>query len=148
MRAGEKGQIMDTAPHTVAKHIVLELVGPNGSAPVEGELRYDPVDPYAVGLVFFLARREVVWVFARDLLMRGAHEPVGDGDVTVQPSLGADGHAVITLELFSPEGRALVQAPAREVHEFLRQTAASVSPGSESEHLSLDEAITALLVGE
>lgn len=139
---------MDTAPHRVTKHIVLELVGPNGSAPVEGELRYDPVDPYAVALVFFLARREVVWVFARDLLMRGAHEPAGDGDVTVGPALDAEGHAIVVLELFSPEGRALVQAPAREVTEFLRQTALSVAPGSESEHLSLDEAISALLVGE
>lgn len=139
---------MDTAPHPVTKHIVLELVGPHGSAPVEGELRYDPVDPYAVSLVFFLARREVVWVFARDLLMRGAHEPAGDGDVTVGPALDAEGHAIVVLELFSPEGRALVQAPGREVTDFLRQTAMSVAPGSEGEHLPLDEAINALLVGE
>ncbi len=139
---------MNTAPHVVNKHIVLELVGPHGPAPVEGELRYDPADPYAVSLVFFLSRREVVWVFARDLLMRGVHEPVGEGDVTVQPSLGADNRAVVALELFSPEGRALVQAPAREVLDFLQQTALSVPPGAESLYLPLEAAISALLVGE
>ena len=98
-------------------------------------------------MVFRREDRAVTWVFGRELLMRGLHEQTGDGDVQVFPSVGADGHAVVLLELGSPAGHALVQAPTRDVLSFLACTTRLVWPGEESDHLCVDDAITALLVG-
>ena len=137
---------MPTAPDVVT-HIMFDLIGPERVEPVEAELRYDALDPYAVTVVFMHDGREVVWVFGRGLLMQGLHEPTGDGDVQVFPSVGADGRAVVILELRSPRSHALVQARTREVLSFLARTTRAVWPGEESDHLRVDDAITALLVG-
>lgn len=139
---------MPAAPQVVVRNLVLELIGPDGPMPVEGELRYTAADPYAVTAAFSVAGREIVWRFGRDLLMRGVHRPAGEGDVHVSPSLDHDGHAVVALELSSPSGRALVLARAGEVLDFLARTTLAVWPGTESEHLSVDDTIAALLVGD
>ena len=139
---------MPPAPQVVSHHLVVELIGSAGPVPVDGELRYDAADPYAVTVSFSVPRGEVVWQFGRDLLMRGVHRPAGEGDVQVSPSLNADGHAVVALELSSPNGRALVLAPARDVLDFLAHTTLAVWPGTESEHLRVDDTIAALLVGD
>lgn len=139
---------MSTTPETVTRPIVLELIGPHGASPVEGELRYHSFDPYAVSVVFLMGGHEVVWQFGRDLLMRGVHEPAGDGDVQVFPSLNSDGRAVVVLELTAPSGQALVEAPSREVLRFLACTTRSVWPGTEGDHLSVDDTIAAILVGD
>ena len=132
----------------ITQHVILEMVGPQGSAPAEAELRYDPLDPYAVAVAFLLGGKEVVWMFGRDLLMRGLAEPVGHGDVQVFPSLDPEGRAELGLVLRSPAGQALLKAPVREVLDFLARTTRAVWPGTESEHLSADDAIAAILVGD
>ncbi len=140
--------VMSAAPRGVTRHLILELIHAHGSSPVEAELRYDPFDPYAVATVFLMGGREVVWVFGRDLLMRGLCEPAGHGDVRVFPSLDPKGHAVVVLELTASSGEAIVEAQARDVLDFLARTTQSVWPGTEGDHLSLDAAIAALLVGD
>jgi hypothetical protein len=137
---------MPAAPDVVT-HVIFDLIGPEGLEPVEAELRYDALDPYAVTVVFSRDGREVVWVFGRDLLIRGLHEPTGAGDVQVFPSVGADGHAVVLLELRNPKSHALVQARSCDVLSFLAHTTRAVWPGEETDHLRVDDAITALLVG-
>lgn len=131
----------------VVSHVTIDLVGPEGPESLEAELRYDVADPYAVSMTFRRGERQVTWVFGRALLMRGVHEPTGDGDVQVFPSVGADGRAVVLLELTAPSGHALVQAQARDVLTFLACTTRAVWPGTEADHLSVDDVITALLVG-
>ena len=137
---------MNHPPHVVRQYLILELFGPEGTSPIEAELRYDPADPYAVAVVFLMAGHEVTWVFARDLLIRGVQGPVGDGDVVVFPSLDDDGSLVVGLELSSPQGRALVEAKAHDVVEFLARTRLEVWPGTEGDYLKLDEEIAAILV--
>jgi hypothetical protein len=139
---------MNAASDLVTSHVILELIGPDGASPVEAVLRYDPVDPYAVAVVFLRDGAEVAWVFGRDLLMRGLYEPAGDGDVAVFPSLDVDGRAMVVMELVSPAGHAVVEAQARDLLFFLARTTRAVWPGTEGEHLGLDAAITALLVGD
>ena len=139
---------MNTAPQLVTRRVILELIGPHGSAPLEAELRYDQLDPYAVAVVFLMGGREVVWQFGRDLLMRGVCEPAGHGDVQVCPALDPDGRAVVVIELGAPGGQALVQARTRDLLEFLAHTTRAVWPGTEGEHLSVDAAIASLLVGD
>jgi hypothetical protein len=137
---------MNTAPLVVSQALTLELIDSTGAAtPLEAELQYDPRDPYAVTTVFMTGRSQVRWTFGRDLLASGLYEPSGDGDVHVWPCLDADGHAVVIVELSSPDGEALVQAKTGDLSIFVEKMSKAVVPGTESEYLDLDAAINAIL---
>jgi hypothetical protein len=138
---------MDPARTSVTRALVVELIGPDGSTAVDAELRYTRQDPYAVELAFSVAGSQVTWLFSRDLLIRGVHQPIGDGDVHLFPCLDPAGHAAVVLELVSPDGVALVEARSRDLVEFLALSTQVVWPGTEGEHVGLDETIAAILVG-
>lgn len=136
---------MDTAPLIVSQAVTLDLIDSTGtSTPIEAELQYDPRDPYAVTTVFMTGRSQVRWTFGRDLLTAGLYEPSGDGDVHVWPCLDSDGHAVVIVELCSPDGEALVQAKTGDLSAFVDRMSKAVVPGTESEHLDLDSTIAAI----
>jgi len=137
---------MSEGTDVITSRLALETEGPFGPAQLEAELRYDPSDPYAVAVAFHQGTSEVVWVFARDLLMRGLSEPVGEGDVRVFPALDGDGHATVGLWLNAPTGQAVVKAPAQPVLGFVARTTQAVWPGTEGDHVSADAAIAAILV--
>jgi hypothetical protein len=137
---------MNTAPLIVSQAVTLDLIDSTGAAtPIDAELQYDPRDPYAVTTVFMTGRSQVRWTFGRDLLAAGLYEPSGDGDVHVWPCLDAEGHAVVIVELCSPDGEALVQAKTGDLSAFVDRMSKAVAPGSESEYLDLDAAIAAIL---
>lgn len=140
---------MNTAPLIVSQAVTLDLIDASGtSTPIDAELQYDPRDPYAVTTVFMTGRSQVRWTFGRDLLAAGLYEPSGDGDVHVWPCLDADGHAVVIIELCSPDGEALVQAKTGDLSAFVERMSRAVVPGSESEYLDIDGAIAAILEAE
>ncbi|MGH3331534.1 MAG: SsgA family sporulation/cell division regulator [Nocardioidaceae bacterium] len=140
---------MDTAPIAVTQAVTLELIDATGaSTPIEAELQYDPSDPYAVTTVFMTAHSRVTWTFGRDLLSDGLYEPSGDGDVHVWPCLDSEGHAVVIIELCSPDGEALVQAKTGDLTAFVDRMSRAVRPGEESEHMNVDAAIAAILSTE
>jgi hypothetical protein len=140
---------MDTAPVAVTQAVTLELIDPTGAiTPIEAELQYDPADPYAVTTVFMTGSSQVRWTFGRDLLIEGLYEPSGDGDVHVWPCLDSDGHAVVIIELCSPDGEALVQARTGDLSTFVDRMTAAVEPGTESGHVDVDAAITAIFSAE
>ena len=140
---------MNTAPLTVTQPVQLELIDASGTAtPIEAELRYDPTDPFAVTTVFRTGHSEVRWTFGRDLLAEGLYEPAGDGDVHVWPCLDSNGHAVVIIELCSPDGEALVQARTGDLRSFVDRMSRAVKPGSESELIDVDAAIAAILAAE
>ena len=140
---------MTTLSPQIRHRLAAALVGPHGVTALEAELRYDAADPYAVAMAFQRGADEVVWVFGRDLLLRGLSEPVGDGDVKVFPALDGDGRALVVIALTAPSGQALVEVRTRAVLEFLAATARMVWPGTERDHLAgTDEAIAAILVGD
>jgi hypothetical protein len=132
---------------TVVRHQVnMELVDEEGtSAHIETELVFSPTDPFAATIVFKGGGRAVPWTFARDLLVAGRYEPIGDGDVHVWPCLADDGSAVVVIELASPAGSVMVQAPSREVHRFVHRMLASVPQGNELDVVDLDAQLQALL---
>ena len=130
---------------TVSCELHLRLVvSSESSLPVPAGLRYDTADPYAVHATFHTGAEETVeWVFARDLLAEGLHRPTGTGDVRVWPSR-SHGQGVVCIALSSPEGEALLEAPARALESFLKRTDAAVPPGTEHRHFDLD---TELAIG-
>jgi hypothetical protein len=139
----------NTAPLAVTQGVTVELIDASGAAtPIEAELQYDSNDPFAVTTVFMTGHSRVRWTFGRDLLAQGLFEPAGDGDVHVWPCLDSDGHAVVIIELCSPDGEALVQAKTGDLSSFVERMCRAVAPGTESNHLDVDAAITALLASE
>ncbi|OII69709.1 MULTISPECIES: SsgA family sporulation/cell division regulator [unclassified Streptomyces] len=112
---------------------------------VSATLRYDRRDPFAVRMTFpaqaTLEGVEVVWEFARDLLMAGLRAPAGTGDVRVRP-LGRD-RAV--LEFHAPEGVAMVETYAADLHRFVTRTRHVVPLGFEHLFLDLDRDLAVLL---
>jgi hypothetical protein len=140
---------MNTAPLAVTQPVMLDLIDATGaSTPIEAELQYDSRDPYAVTTVFMTGDSQVRWTFGRDLLRDGLFEPAGDGDVHVWPCLDTDGHAVVIIELCSPDGEALVQARTEDLSAFVERMTKAVAPGEESRHLDLDGAILAFFDSE
>lgn len=138
---------MTTWAPAVRQRTSLELIDPSGTfAPISATLGYDPQqDPYAVTAGFAVGECDVVWTFARDLLIEGLREPSGDGDVHVWPAVDDRDVRVVVLELNSPDGSALLQARTAEVERFLDQSLRSVPHGAEGRHLDLDALVHRLL---
>jgi hypothetical protein len=140
---------MNTRPLTITQALTLELIDATGSVtPINAELHYDPRDPYAVTTVFMTGSSQVRWTFGRQLLVDGLYEPSGDGDVHVWPCLDSAGRAVVIIELCSPDGEALVQARTGDLSSFVERMLAVVAPGTESERVDLDAAISAIFTAE
>jgi hypothetical protein len=137
-------------PTTVEVETSLRLVAPDAtSLPVRASLRYDPIDPYAVHVLFHAesAGGEAVgWSFARELLVAGLDEPAGIGDVRVWPWATPRGDFV-ALALSSPDGNALFEVPRSVLVRFLRRTYVVVPRGREADHLDVDTAVSRLLAG-
>ena len=134
-----------TAPHAVTKVVTVELMGAHDETTLQAELQYTSRDPYAASIRFLTGQTEVVWTFGRDLLVDGLCEPTGLGDVHLRPYLDPRGHAVVIIELHSPAGGVLVQAPLRDLEEFVDQMTTLVRPGAESQHIDIDATVAAIL---
>lgn len=136
---------MDARPTvTVTCQLELQLVVPGESTvPLPVVLRYCAADPYAVHAQFHTGASETVdWVFARELLAAGCQRAAGDGDVRIWPSPAAE-TGVVFIALTSPDGQALLRAPAVEITAFLERTWSLVPEGFET--VDVDAALEALL---
>jgi hypothetical protein len=135
----------------IERELELRLVlSPERSVPVAALLAYRTADPYAVHLTFHIdSVRPIRWSFARDILIDGVFRPSGHGDVRVWPVRAEAGGGAasrsLMLALTSPDGDALLQAPADPVAAWLERTLRVVPPGSEGERLGLDEDLSQLL---
>lgn len=130
----------------IERELGLRLVlSPERSVPVPARLLYLTDDPYAVHITFHTGSSAPVnWTFARELLVEGVFRPCGDGDVRIWPTR-VDDRAVLCLALSSPDGDALLEAPAGAVSAWLERTLCAVPPGTEAERLGLDDALAELL---
>lgn len=106
-----------------------------GPRPVPAELEYDTRDPYAVAVVLHAGASAVRWLFGRDLLADGLLAHCGDGDVRIGPAADP---ALVVVELASPDGAAVLEAPAKEIAAFLDRTYETVPAGSESDWFDFD----------
>src|SRR5215470_4598559 len=139
---------MAARPRTVRVPMGLRLVIPGATVIVDAVLRYHLVDPYAVHVTFRTGpgdEGQIEWLFARQLLGTGLVMPAGEGDVRIWPSADyAEGP--VYLELSSPSGQALFEAPRGKLVEFLFRAYELVPPGDESAFLNLDAELDLLLL--
>ncbi len=133
--------------HTmVEREFELSLIlSPEHSVPVPARLSYRADDPFAVHVSFHIGSDAPVnWTFARELLVEGVRRASGHGDVRIWPTK-AGGRDVVCLALSSPDGNALVEAPAAPLTGWLERTLSLVPPGTESGRLGLDDGLVRLL---
>ncbi|MGN9756268.1 SsgA family sporulation/cell division regulator [Streptomyces sp. SD31] len=130
----------------VERELELKLIlSPERSIPVPARLSYHSDDPYAVHVTFHInSEQPVYWTFSRDLLVEGVFRPCGHGDVRVWPTK-VEGRGVVLMGLSSPDGDALLEAPAAQVSAWLERTLRVVPPGTEGEQLGIDDALDQLL---
>ncbi|MBC2877733.1 MULTISPECIES: SsgA family sporulation/cell division regulator [Streptomyces] len=130
----------------VERDLEIDLVlSPEYRVPVPARLHYRAEDPYAVRISFHVTSDEPVnWTFGRELLTEGLRRASGTGDVRVWPARSG-GRSVVCVGLTSPDGEALLQAPAEEVAGWLAGTLRLVPLGAERERLGLDEGLRELL---
>ncbi|MEV6652303.1 SsgA family sporulation/cell division regulator [Streptomyces sp. NPDC051219] len=133
--------------HTVVeRELEIELVlSPERSISVPARLAYRTDDPYAVHITFHVGSNSPVhWTFARELLVEGVFRPCGHGDVRIWPTK-VDARSVLRMALSSPEGDALLEAPALAVSSWLERTLRVVPPGTETGELRIDDGLAELL---
>ncbi|MEU9924533.1 SsgA family sporulation/cell division regulator [Streptomyces griseoluteus] len=133
--------------HTVVeRELELRLIlSPERSIQVPARLAYRSDDPYAVHIAFHVnSDFPVHWTFARELLVEGVFRPCGHGDVRVWPTK-VNGRSVVLMALSSPDGDALLEAPAPQVSAWLERTLRAVPPGAEAARLGIDDALDQLL---
>jgi hypothetical protein len=136
----------DVNADVISQDITMDCVDAAGTVTsLDAALGYDPADPYAVTATFRTAAGSVVWTFARELLSRGLTTPTGEGDVHIWPCLDTAGRAVVIIELSSPDGELIAQAPTQDVYRFVSRSLALVPAGLESAYVDLDELIVQLL---
>ncbi|MFJ3924927.1 SsgA family sporulation/cell division regulator [Streptomyces sp. NPDC090022] len=130
----------------IERELELKLVlSPERSVAVPARLSYRADDPYAVHITFHTGSSTPVnWTFARELLVEGVFRPCGHGDVRIWPTK-VDHRAVLCMALSSPDGDALLEAPAASVSAWLERTLRVVPPGDEAALLGLDDALAELL---
>jgi hypothetical protein len=122
----------------------LPLYVPSTHRVVEGELRYDPADPYAVELVVESPYPDgpcAAWTFARDLLAGGLSRPTGAGTVRVAP---APRPTRIVVELAFADGFGTADTLRQFITDFLDRSYALVPVGTESDRVDLDTALAGL----
>lgn len=131
---------------TISYPLALRLLDAAEERFIQAELRYSAADPLAVTAVFDTTAAEPVpWIFARDLLSNGLDEPSGGGDINIWPAVDAHGTAMVRIRLRSPDGHALLEAPASAVEDFLIKTWTLVPTGIEARLLSIDALLDTLL---
>lgn len=130
----------------VALDVTVECMDDRGIRhEIDTVLTYRSSDPFAVAMTFITGDGDLVWTFGRDLLMRGAESPVGEGDVHVAPAIGLSGRAMVSIELSSPDGHLVLMARSSDINDFLARTVTVVTPGTESDFFDVDLLISQVL---
>jgi hypothetical protein len=139
-------QDRNTFSGSVTQSVNMDCVDSSGQAmSLDAELGYYPADPYAVTATFRTTGGDVVWTFARELIIGGLTAPAGEGDVHVWPCVDSAGRSMVIIELNSPDGELLVQVPSKDLYRFVNRTLSAVPLGGEADYIDLDLLILQLI---
>ncbi|MEU5207614.1 SsgA family sporulation/cell division regulator [Streptomyces sp. NPDC020742] len=138
--------MVSTAKRTLEMQLLL---GPDEAVPVAGRFSFRSDRPYEVEVAFLSRGRTVAtWLFARELLLGGLHDEVGEGDVRVWPHHGPGRAQRVHLELSTDDSVCELSVRTAELTAWLEQTAAIVPPGDEGSYLDMDAHLARLLAGK
>jgi hypothetical protein len=146
-RRSRKDTQMESATSLTRQIHLRLLVAAGGAATVPTTVAYNSADPYAVRATMHTPDGPVEWILSRDLLHDGLQQPSGVGDLQVAPGTDERGRALLSIELNTPDGHAVLQADALEISTFLADTFRAVPLGDESAHLDIDAALALLVAG-
>lgn len=141
---------MSAPSFEVTTEVVAHLAKPGELVPVHVRLSWSLSDPFVVELRFRAScpdYPEVVWLVARDLLVRGARRAVGTGDVRVFPDCEHDGDLPTDIGVVLDNGQTNAEFwfDALELQLFLSNTMTRCPLGDEMSWVDLDAEIAALL---
>jgi hypothetical protein len=114
----------DTPVIDIIKPATFNLINPQTGAasPLAVNLEFSKEMPLAVSFVFSPEAESKTWTLGRELVSEGMYEPKGEGDIQIWPSVGAEGKATVMIALAVGKSAFLVQALAKDVHEFINET--------------------------
>jgi len=130
------------SPLCLPEHAVLLHIGTfkTGTTAIQGAL-YQARPELGQHGVLHAGPSAVRWLFGRDLLSDGLLARCGDGDVRIGP---AGDPALVVVELTSPDGAAVLEAPAKEIAAFLDRTYDVIPAGGETGWFDFDEEMAKL----
>jgi len=115
-----RGRRPHDRPHVELTERISSASGPSGAAPspIAADLEYGSADPYAVTAVLHAGTGPVRWTFGRDLLADGQIAPRARA-TSPSPRHGPSWSSSCSN---SPDGAAVLEAPAQELAAFLDRT--------------------------
>ncbi|MBK6014057.1 SsgA family sporulation/cell division regulator [Streptomyces sp. MBT53] len=132
-------------PTTTLRHRAQLVRGGGPAVPLDLELHYTSLDPFAVRIVLRTDGASVHWSLSRDSLLLGLRRLEGIGDVAVWPLREADGHGWLRIRLGPLGSGAVFQTEQDVVAGWLDVTQQLVPLGGESDYLDWDGFLTPLL---
>ena len=116
----------------------------SGATAARINLRYDPVDPYAVVMTVRVHGQDgVTWLFGRELLDEGLRRATGVGDVSIGPCPEAP-TALFHVILRDDASDAVLELRVAPVEEFMRMTYQLVPSGREGTFLAIEDDVSAI----
>lgn len=112
-----------------------------GTNVLKARMMYDRSDPLVVLMQVYCVHGPVTWLISRDLLRDGMTHPVGDGDVHVSTD---EATGLVSLELSSPSGHAVVAFEAKAITDLLDASARVVMWGDEFRNVDWDAVLRAV----
>jgi hypothetical protein len=139
--------LIEVHPHrvTVLRHRAQFVRDGEAPVPLDLELRYTSLDPFAVRIVLRTDGASVEWSLSRETLLLGLRRHEGIGDVAVWPVRQPDGPGWLRIRLGPLRGCAVFQTERNVISDWLDVTLQLVSRGTENDHLDWEEFLTSLL---
>ncbi|MFE5794293.1 SsgA family sporulation/cell division regulator [Streptomyces sp. NPDC056503] len=120
------------APRVLAQPVSMELLGPDVAVRIDTTVSYTSRDPHALSIAFHLPGEDsVVWRLDRAMVLTGALESVGEGEVHLRPAL--DGR--LLLRLGDVTHRVTVRCDQEVLARLVRDTFVLVPQGTEERHI-------------
>ncbi|MFE5111427.1 SsgA family sporulation/cell division regulator [Streptomyces sp. NPDC056663] len=132
-------------PTTTLRHRTQLVRDDRSAVPLDLELRYTSLDPFAVRMGLATDGASIHWSLSREALLLGLRRHVGVGDVAVWPVRQAGGHGWVRIRLGPLRSCAVFQTERDVISDWLEVTLQLVPQGTESNHLDWDGIFAPLL---
>lgn len=139
--------LVEVHPHrvTTLRHHAQLVRNAQPAVPLDLELRYTSLDPFAVRVLLRTADASVRWCLSRETLLLGLRRHEGIGDVAVWPVHQAGSPGRLRIRLGPLGACAVVQTERDVISDWLDVTLQLIPRHAESDHLRWDGFLASLL---